>query len=417
MTGRRPQDPRTRPIRADDEAHIQTLGPDPGATVAPDEQRDIETSDPSATVLPGGFVAPKPRSSLIESNAARAMSELEGKRKAQAPAPATGVRSSGIVRGGAATRVPGLDDPGDKPLTSEAVDDLRAGLRAKAAGAKPDLASAGSAPEGKRKDQTTTTVPRVTAKKKSSWLVWTLAFVVLGGIGFAVAWFVMNPAGGAAVAAEEVAAAPAEEVQEAAADAGEQAADVAQAAAADVSEEVAAEAQVAAAEVAAETVPVAEDVAVAAAEPVVEVVDQAAEVAADATVVAAVDVAAVPDSAAEPVADVVVEKPEVVVIVRNPVEATRLNEDGLAARKRGDHAAAMQLYKEALAQDQNHVWARYNYACELALAGRDKDAIGELTFLYKLGTADAKRALSAARKDSDFASIKNLGQFFRLTNF
>ena len=74
MTGRRPQDPRTRPIR-DDDANIPTLGPDPGATVAPDEQRDIETVDPSATVLPTGFAAPKPRSSLIESKAARAISE------------------------------------------------------------------------------------------------------------------------------------------------------------------------------------------------------------------------------------------------------------------------------------------------------------------------------------------------------
>jgi tetratricopeptide (TPR) repeat protein len=413
MTGRRPQDPRTRPIR-DDDANIPTLGPDPGATVAPDEQRDIETVDPSATVLPTGFAAPKPRSSLIESKAARAISELEGNRNAQVPV--SSVRSSGIVRGGAATRVPGLDEPGEPPMTAEAVDELRAGLRAKAAAgeAKPKgkaPAASDVVPKGKVPFAETTEVPRTTAKpkKKGAWLAWMLAFVVLGGVGFAVAWFVMNPPGGAAVA-EEVAAAPAEEVKEAAADASEAAEEVA-AAAADASEEAAAEAQVAAVEVVAET---ADDVAVAAAEPVAEVVDPVAEVV-DATVVAAVDVAV--DSAVEPLVDAVVEKPETVVLVRNPVEATRLNEDGLAARKRGDHAAAMQLYKEALAQDQNHVWARYNYACELALAGQTKDALNELTFLHKLGTSDAKRALGAARKDSDFASIKDSGQFFRLTNF
>jgi len=93
------------------------------------------------------------------------------------------------------------------------------------------------------------------------------------------------------------------------------------------------------------------------------------------------------------------------------------NAAGASAAPAGDHSGALKAYEQAVAADPNHVWARYNYACELALAGRGKEALAELTKLYKLGTADAKRALGAARKDSDFRSIKDTGQFFRLTNF
>ncbi len=142
-----------------------------------------------------------------------------------------------------------------------------------------------------------------------------------------------------------------------------------------------------------------------------------AVVAVDAQVagIAASDVAAVLPAAPDVATVEVVAPPKP--LVRNPIEATRLNEDGLARRKAGDHAGASKLYEQALAADPEHVWARYNYACELALAGRAKDALNELTTLYKLGTADSRRALAAARKDSDFRSIKDSGQFFRLTNF
>ena len=101
----------------------------------------------------------------------------------------------------------------------------------------------------------------------------------------------------------------------------------------------------------------------------------------------------------------------------DPKESTRLNDQGLAARKAGDHKAALAAYEKAVQTNPDNVWARYNYACELALAGKKKEALAELTVLYKAGTSDAKRALAAARKDSDFASIRDMGQFFRLTNF
>ncbi|MFO0745913.1 MAG: hypothetical protein U1F43_09595 [Myxococcota bacterium] len=99
----------------------------------------------------------------------------------------------------------------------------------------------------------------------------------------------------------------------------------------------------------------------------------------------------------------------------NPAEAKRLNEVGFAARKAGDHAGAMAAYKAAVAADADNVWAHYNYACELALAGNSKDALAELVLVYKLDTGESRKALAAARKDSDFASLRDLGQFQRLT--
>lgn len=377
MTNRRPQDPRTKKVR-DVESDIPTMGPDvgdPNATVMPD-QRHIETFDPSATVMPLEIEAPKPRA----------------------------------TRGGAAaTRSLG---GGERTMTADSLEPVRAAVREKAAAV--EAAGAGAGAEGKR-------------KKGASWLVWVMAFLVLGGIGFGVAWFLMNPPGGTAepekVAAEDAAAAG--DAEAAAADAaGETGADAAVAASADAAGEVAADVAAAAADVAPE----------ATAEVAVAAVDAAADAgAADVAAVASAEViadsaAAVADTqvaavGATDVAAVAPATPDVAVVevvapkVRNPIEATRLNEDGLAKRKVGDHAAAMKLYEQALAADPEHVWARYNYACELALAGRSKDALNELTTLYKLDTADSKRALGAARKDSDFRSIKESGQFFRLTNF
>ncbi len=169
MTSRRPQDPRTKKVR-DVEAGIQTMGPDdvsdPNATVMPD-QRGIETFDPGATVMPLDIEAPKPR----------------------------------MVRGGAAaTRVPGAT-MGERTMTADSMEAARVEVRAKAA-VGGGIAAAKPKP-----------------KKGASWLVWVLAFVVLGGIGFGVAWLLMNPSG----AGEAVATAAAEDAGVAAEDASEQA--------------------------------------------------------------------------------------------------------------------------------------------------------------------------------------------------
>jgi tetratricopeptide (TPR) repeat protein len=320
-------------------------------------------------------------------------------------------------------------------MTAERMEAVRAQVRARAA-------------------EVQSTTPK--RRRRASWIVWVLAFMALGGIGFGVAWFVMNPPGGddpsgsESVASGEGEASGQAGGDESAADASESAgADAAaaadggsgEAASADAGPAASEEVAVAAVADADESDGGADAGAVAAADAGPSDTAEAAEVAmlaandagsdgapgdaavavissadaaGDGGAVAAADGAGGANAAVVAVADAkAAEKP----LVRDPIEATRLNEDGLAARKRGNHEGAIAFYEKALKADPNHVWARYNYACELALAKRSKEALTELTTLYKLGTNDAKKALAAARKDSDFASIKDTGQFFRLTNF
>src|SRR5690606_7523654 len=114
------------------------------------------------------------------------------------------------VRGGAAaTWAPGATvapAAAERTMTADSMDAIRKEVRDKAA---QEGAAAGK------------------GKKGASWVVWLLAFVALGGIGFGVAWLVLNPPGGEEPA--QVASAPgaggAEE--EAAADASEAAEDAA----------------------------------------------------------------------------------------------------------------------------------------------------------------------------------------------
>lgn len=410
MTTRRPQDPRTKRI-PDEEAAVPTLSPggarlrmpdpgatvlpdaeetvlpDPGATVMPVDERQVETVDPGATVAPEGLEPPKPRAQ----------------------------RGGGAVRGGAATVV-------DRTVTADSLEAVRQQVRAKAE------AEARAGGKGKRHG--------------AGWGTWVVAFLLLGGVGFGGAWLVMNPPGGGE---EGVASAtPAEDAKTGGGDdaGGEDGAAAAQdtAKAEDVAEhgETAAAAATdaasgavsdAGAEAAASDTAEASDVAAQ-----LEVTNDAAAPQADAPAATADAAAAPADTAPSPTPDAatpttsdtalaVVDAQAAEVapapkpFIANPIEAARLNEDGLARRKAGDNAGAMRFYEMALAADPDHVWSRYNYACELALAGRDKEALAELTKLYKLGTADARRALQAARKDSDFRSIKDNGQFFRLTNF
>lgn len=315
-----------------------------------------------------------------------------------------------------------------------------------------------SGPEGGRVGSPTETVlrPRTELKRRSSWAVWVFAFLVLAGIGFGVAWFIINPSGGGGEAGAAAGSdAQGEPVVATSADA---------AAAAD------AELEVAAADALVEVEP--EVTAVAGGADGAGEVAEAAEAGAqgDAVLEAAADGLAPGDAAADgavalgdgagdggvalagadpdaapgdagggaaggdaaaPEAAVVSDaqaaaggggappeaKPPEKVVVRDPAEANRLNEAGLVARKAGDHGRAMSLYAAALEKNPDNVWARYNYACELSLAGRTKEALAELTALYKLGTPESRRALVAARKDADFDAIRGTGQFFRLTNF
>ncbi len=99
-----------------------------------------------------------------------------------------------------------------------------------------------------------------------------------------------------------------------------------------------------------------------------------------------------------------------------PSKAQLLNEQGLAARKAGQHLRAAKAYKEALQLDASHVWARYNLACELAVLGEHDAALLNLEVLTTLNDPEARQALRAAREDADFKKLRSNPKFVRLTN-
>jgi hypothetical protein len=414
MPPSRPQDPRTLKIR-DEEDQIKTLGPlskPPG--VDPNEAEATYFPGADATVSPGELEAPKPKS---------------------------------MVRGGAALTRPPVSD--SEPATAPGK--LGAGAieapkpaKAKAASSEPVAPRAAHEVPAVAPRHPTETVlrPRAEVKRKSSWLMWVFAFLVLGGIGFGVSWFLINPSstGSAPEAANTkpeptpepvVADAGAKVEDDAAVEPDAAAAEVAAADgepnAAPLPTEIAGVDAGGAADVQADAQA---EVALAGAGPDVELGAGATDTTGDASPSSDTQLAAAPagDAVAAVPAEADTTQPgptdaEVakvappVEVPRNPAESNRLNEAGLNARKAGDHARAMQLYQEALKFNPDSVWARYNLACELALAGRSKEAFAELTTLYKLGTPESRKALGAARKDSDFDSIRDSGQFFRLTNF
>lgn len=96
-------------------------------------------------------------------------------------------------------------------------------------------------------------------------------------------------------------------------------------------------------------------------------------------------------------------------------QAQILNERGLAARRAGQHLRAAKAYQEALELDPLHVWARYNLACELAVLGEYDSALAQLEALARLTSQEARDALRAARKDTDFSKIRDNPRFLRVT--
>lgn len=414
MPPSRPQDPRTLKIR-DEEDQIKTLGPlskPPGADPSEAEATFFPGAD--ATVAPGELEAPKPKS---------------------------------MVRGGAALTRPPVSDNEPATAPGKMAQPPIAAPRPAAAQSVPAAPSAKAAREvpavAPRHPTETVLRPRTEVKRKSSWVMWFFAFLVLGGIGFGVSWFLINPSSSSsAPEAANTAPTPAAEPAPAPTPAD-----------AEAEPDASAEAEVAAADGEPNAAPLPTEIAGADAAAQADVQsDVQAEVQAEVQVAAAgADGAAGADAVADtsgasdaqlagvPAADAVAVAPAEVDTVqpaqpdaqvaqvapvappvevpRNPAESNRLNEAGLNARKAGDHARALQLYQEALKFNPDSVWARYNLACELALAGRSKEAFAELTTLYKLGTPESRKALGAARKDSDFDSIRDSGQFFRLTNF
>lgn len=92
-----------------------------------------------------------------------------------------------------------------------------------------------------------------------------------------------------------------------------------------------------------------------------------------------------------------------------------LNAKGLSARKIGRHSDAEAYYRQAIDADPNNIWARYNLACELNLAGRVEDALEHLAQIGKSNHQDAADALEAAIKDKDFRSLRHDARFQALT--
>lgn len=92
----------------------------------------------------------------------------------------------------------------------------------------------------------------------------------------------------------------------------------------------------------------------------------------------------------------------------------KLNGQGYRARKRGDHSAAVALYRQAVTAAPAYGQARLNLACELALAGRADAALAELSMLYRSGRPDHRKYLRLATADSDLASLWKTGRFMAL---
>jgi hypothetical protein len=100
----------------------------------------------------------------------------------------------------------------------------------------------------------------------------------------------------------------------------------------------------------------------------------------------------------------------------NVSEAKKLNSQGFKARKRGDNAQALDLYRQAVAASPAHGRARLNLACELALAGEIQPAIDELTWLYRSGSKADLDLLAAASSDEDLRLIWGQDAFLALVD-
>lgn len=91
--------------------------------------------------------------------------------------------------------------------------------------------------------------------------------------------------------------------------------------------------------------------------------------------------------------------------------AKLLNTQGLDLRKAGDNNAAKAKYQEALKVAPGYAPARYNLACELALAGDSKGALKHLEALAASGDPDSLRFVAYAGADSDFSSMRTDPRF------
>lgn len=85
--------------------------------------------------------------------------------------------------------------------------------------------------------------------------------------------------------------------------------------------------------------------------------------------------------------------------------AARLNNEGLVLRK-NKKPGVMDKYRAAIEADPSFPWARFNLACELALAGQKDEAMDQLRELFRMETADADYALLKSEADRDLVSLR-----------
>jgi hypothetical protein len=98
-------------------------------------------------------------------------------------------------------------------------------------------------------------------------------------------------------------------------------------------------------------------------------------------------------------------------------KAKRLNAEGLDLHKRLELDPAIARYREALAAWPGHVYARYNLACAHALKKQATSALDALAVLHGLSDRGGLDMLREARLDEDFASLRALPRFRRLTGY
>ncbi len=259
----------------------------------------------------------------------------------------------------------------------------------------------------------TEAVPRA-MKKRTPWLAWVMSFLVLGGVAFGVTWFLTRSS------TPTPSTEPSDDADATSTQGDLASSDVTETASVDATDARAVSEETKVADAASEVSPEASDAGPAGD---AQVDGGAGDATSDASEKETAssdvsgDAAANSDSASEPSATDVAaaDSSADIAVVRDPAAARRLNAEGFAARKSGDHARARSLYAEALTFNPDDATPRYNLACELALAGEQKEALAALTYLYKLGTPEARKLLAAARDDKDFESLKDLGQFMRLT--
>jgi len=91
--------------------------------------------------------------------------------------------------------------------------------------------------------------------------------------------------------------------------------------------------------------------------------------------------------------------------------ATRLNEGGMGRYKEKDWSGAAEFFIDALEVNAGAITPRYNLACVFALSGEGDKAIALLQQLKDAGCDKCVQRVESAKKDKDFASVRDDPRF------